>query len=178
MKLIEGMKLKKELQAKAEDLRQKIAQHCAHLSIETALYQDQKDRVAGWLQAHRDIVRQLRKLGMAIQRTNLDTKVTMSLGGEQVELSIAEWILRRRELATMEGAAWQALSDRNLRDGRMNVPTNGQPAPIDVKVVRYYDPVQRDQMVDLFKHEPNQIDSKLEVVNATTDLIEEETVKA
>lgn len=168
MKLIEGMKLKKELQVKAEDLRKKIAQHCAHMSIENPVYGDQRKQVDSWLQAHQDIVKQIRNLTLAVQQTNLATKVTMEIGGEPVELSIAEWILRRRELANMEKAAWEALSDRGLKDQVMK-RTDGQPQ--EIKVVRYYDPVQRDTKVDQFKHEPGMIDRKLEVVNASTELI-------
>ena len=171
MKLIEAMKLKKELQKKAEDLRKKIAESCVHLSIESPLYgEKQGEHVKGWLQGHQDLVKELRNLAISIQRTNLQTKVKMQIGGEEVELSIAEWIMRRRELANMEKAAWESLTDRGLRD-QMMVGSDGK-SQQPVKVIRYYDPVVRDRMVDTFKHEPSRIDSKLEVINASTDLIE------
>lgn len=170
MKIIEGMKLRKELQEKAEDLREKIQQYCVHMDVETPTYGgEQKTVVEGWIQAHQDIVKKMRELSIALQRTNLATRVKMQLGGKDVELSIAEWILRRRELAQMEQAAWAALGDRNLKDGVMNTSAGTQQP---VKVVRYYDPRKRDEMVDLFKHEPGMIDRTLEVVNATTDLLE------
>lgn len=171
MKLIEAMKLKKELQVKAEDLRQKIGQYCAHLSIESPVYgNNQSEMVRGWIQGHQDIIKQIRKVAIAIQKTNLATRVTLSVGGDDIELSIAEWILRRRELAGMEAAAWGALSDGKLKPGQI-MASDGK-TPQSVTVVRYYDPVMRDRMVDAFKHEPSHIDAKLEVVNAVTDLIE------
>ena len=171
MKLVEALKLKKELQVKAQDLRQKIQQNCAHLSIETPMYgteEQQREKVRVWQQAHADIVKEIRNLSLAIAKTNLEVKVKMPLGGTDVELSIAEWILRRRELANMELAAWQALSDRGLKDSVMK---KSDGTPQDVKVVRYYSPNERDEKVELFKHEPGMIDRKLEVVNASTDLI-------
>lgn len=40
-------------------------------------------------------------------------------------------------------------------------------------LVRYFDPVERDNRVSMYREEPGLIDSTLEVVNATTDLLEE-----
>lgn len=171
MKLIEAMKQKKELQKKAEDLREKIAQYSSHSSIESPVYgTDQGTIVKGWVQSHQDIVKKMRELAIAIQKTNLSTKVPMTIAGETVELSIAEWILRRRELAGMEAAAWKAMNDSRVKIGTI-LASDGK-TPQQITVIRYYDPVQRDKMVDAFTHEPNQIDARLEVVNATTELIE------
>ena len=41
-----------------------------------------------------------------------------------------------------------------------------------MKIRRYYDPRERDRMVELYADEPKVIDSSLEVVNAITDLAE------
>lgn len=172
MKLIEGMKLKKELQQKAGDLRQKLSKHSAHMDIEGATYgtvEEQQKVIDGWLQSHQDIVKQMRKLGYAIQKTNIETQVEMEIAGKKVTLSISEWILRRRELATMECQAWTALTDRGLRDQKMK-RSDGE-GHNDVKVVRYFKAKDRDDKIDAFKHEPAQIDRKLEVINATTELV-------
>ena len=99
----------------------------------------------------------------------------MDLGGKNVKLTLAEWVLRRRELAGMERAAWESLTDNGLRDQRMKL-SNGE-GHKDVKVVRYFDPQERDRQVELFKHEPGMIDRNLEVVNATTDLVGYEDAK-
>lgn len=171
MKLIEGMKLKKELVVKAADLRKKIAEECSGYDIHTPTYgtaEQQSAQLRSWLQAHQDIVKQIRKLAVAIQKTNLATSVTMPLGGEQVTLSIAEWILRRRELASQELAAWEALTDGKRKEQAVKNPDGSLSV---AKVVRYYDPLLRDKMVDAFKHEPGVIDRTLEVVNATTELL-------
>src|SRR5882672_7662203 len=99
MKLIQAMKKLKDLNAKAEDLRKKVSQNCADLSIETPMYKDQATTVEGWIQAHGDILKEILSLRVAIQRTNLSTPVTVELDGKQVTKSIAEWIHRRRDLA-------------------------------------------------------------------------------
>lgn len=167
MKIIEGLKKIKELQKKAEDLRSKIATHSAHLDYETPLYSNQKGQVSEWLQAHSDVLKEILKYRVGIQRVNLSTDVTIEIGGKAVTKTIAEWIHRRRDLANFEAKAWKALTDRGLKEGVINQST-GEPKAI--KLVRCYDPIERDGKVDIYSDEPMTIDSKLEVINAITEL--------
>lgn len=169
MKLIEAMKLIKELQVKREDLVSKVRGHCADLDFETPMYADQKRQVAEWIQSHSDVCREILRLRHLIQKTNLATVVAIELGGARVEKTIAEWIHRRRDLAGFELAMWSGLSDRGLKEGRM---ASSQPGgePRDVKIRRYFDPLERDKKIELYRSEPGIIDRTLEVVNATTEL--------
>lgn len=169
MKIIEALKKIKMLQQKAEDLRDKIGAHSADLDFETPLYADQRKQVAEWMQAHSDILKEILRLRVAIQRTNLATLVTITLGGKDVTKPIAEWIHRRRDLAECERLAWGRLTDRNLKEGTIQQST-GQAR--EVKIRRYFDPVERDNKLDLYRTEPQVIDATLEVTNAITDLIE------
>ena len=170
MKLIQAMKQVKDLLRKAEDIRGKIATHCAYNSIETPTYGDkQRETVAGWLQSHDDILKEVLRLRRAIQWTNLETAVTIELDGKQVTKSIAEWIHRRRDLAKLSQEAWGKLGDKNLREGTM---MNSLGEKVEVKIVRAYDPATRDRMLELYRSEPSVIDATLEVVNAITDLVE------
>lgn len=169
MKLIEALKKIKELQRKAGDLRDKIAKHSAHLSFETPLYPNQTVQVKEWLQAHSDILKEVLKLRIAIQKTNLETNVTIELGDENVTKTVAEWIHRRRDLALDETKAWQKLTDRNLKEGRYKESTGEER---EVKIVRCYDAKERDKKIDLYSSESILIDVKLEIVNAVTSLIE------
>ena len=173
MTIVEALKTKKRLNKKLEDLRKKISQYSAHLDNEKPVYgsvDDQRARVQGWVQSHRDLVKKIEDLSISIQKTNLNTQVEISLGGKQVTKSIAQWILRRTQLAASEEACFNALHDRNLRD--TVVTASDGKTKQQVSVVRYFDPVERDRMVDTFRHEPSMIDQKLEVVNATTQLVE------
>jgi len=169
MKLIEALKQIKDLQRKAEDLRGMVAANSAHLSYETPMYPDQKAKVDSWLQSHSDILKEISRLRVAIQRTNLETPVMIQLNGVGVEKSIAEWIHRRRDLADLECKAWKSLTDRGLREGIANQSTGQQ---VEVKIVRCYDPSKRDEKIMALSSEPTTIDSTLEIVNAVTDLIE------
>lgn len=169
MKLIQAMKQIKDLVVKAEDIRKLIAKHSADLSYETPAYADTKAQVDSWLQSHKDILKEILRLRVAVQRTNLETVVPIELDGKSVTHTIAEWIHRRRDLATLEASAFAQLTDRNLKEGVAQQSTG---AAIEVKIRRYYDAATRDKAIASYKSEPHLIDATLEVANAVTDLIE------
>ncbi len=171
MKIIEAMKRVKANKEKLADLQKQIGQYCAGYDFEAPTYgMDTANKITEWLQSCDDISRQSAKLLVAIQRTNLATSVTITLGDNNITKSIAEWVWRRREYAKIDLATWSMLTDRNLKEG---MHTNSQGTPTLVKVVRHYDPVKRDRMVAMYKSEHHEIDAALEVVNAVTDVIEE-----
>lgn len=169
MKLIEGMKQIKELRRKADDLVGKIKYHSAHLNYETPVYADQKGQVSEWLQSHGDIVKEIEKLRLRVQKTNLSTDVTIKFNSKTVTKPIAAWIHRRKDLAALDQVAWQSLTDKNLKEG---FARDTQGAEREIKIVRCYDPKQRDEMVSMFLGEPALIDQTLEVINATTELLD------
>ena len=169
MKLIEALKKIKDLQRKASDLRDLVNNNCARSSLETDKYPEQAKKVAGWMQSHSDLLKEILHLRVAIQRTNLTTSVAIELGEKVVTKTIAEWIHRRRDLAAEELKMWNCLSDRGIQEGIVKGPTGD---PVEIKVVRFYDPTERDNKRELYQSEPLTIDSKLEVTNAITDLIE------
>lgn len=169
MKIIEAMNAVKMGNQKIDDLQTKISLHSAHLSHETPVYQDTAAQIREWQQSIHDQGKENVRLLLAIQRTNLATKVSIKLGDKLVEKTLAEWVWRRREYAEKDYRAWSNLTDRGLREGR--IPSSiGE--PMDVKIVRNFDPKVRDAKTLEFKQEPQLIDSALEVANAITDLIE------
>lgn len=74
-----------------------------------------------------------------------------------------------RDLATDEAKMWRGLTDKNLKEGTMK-QSNDQ--PVEVKIIRCYEPEERDQRIYSLESEPSIIDGKLEIVNAVTDLME------
>lgn len=170
MKIIEAMKRVKLNDEKIVDLHQKIALVSANLTIETPVYGDQTAKHIGeWLQACEDIGRENIRLLVSIQRTNLVTNVTIEVGGKSVTKSIAEWVWRRRKYAENDRLAWSKLTDRNLKEG---VGQSSTGVPLEIKIQRHYDPIKRDEKLSEYRSEPHQIDAALEIVNATTDLVE------
>ena len=169
MKLIQALKKIKELQRKASDLRGLVKDNCARSSLESDRYDDQEEKVDGWIQSHSDLLKEILRIRVAIQKTNLETIVTIELGSKAVTKSIAEWIHRRRDLASDELRMWNCLTDRNIVEGQVKSPSGD---PVDIKIFRFFNPSERDASKELYQSEPLIIDSKLEVVNALTDLIE------
>jgi len=179
VKIIEAMKQIKDLQQKAEDLRGKVAKYCTDLDHETVVYgteQEQRAQIESWIQAHSDILKEILHLRVAIQATNLATPVAIQLNGKVVTKTIAEWIHRRRDLAGAEQEMWAGLGrkESGMREGTLQTST-GQLQ--EVKIRRYYDPSNRDEHLEVYRSEPLRVDATLEVVNATTDLIEFELKK-
>lgn len=170
MKIIEALKKIKDLRLKADDLKDKVKNHSADLDCETAIYPDQKAKIAEWLQAHGDIVKEILSLRYRIQKTNILTEVTIEIGSVHVTKSIAEWIHRRKDLAKLQEEMWRTLDWKQtmLKEGQIQATPNS-PLVI-VKKRLYFDPVTRDNAVAMYRSEPSQIDAALEIVNAITDL--------
>lgn len=169
MKIIEAMKRVKMNDEKVADLQQKISANSANISIETPLYGNDTDqRVREWLQSAEDIGQENIRLLVAIQRTNMATPVTITLGDKPVTKTIAEWVWRRRRYAEVDLGTWQKLTDKGIKEGIQQGPTG----PIEIKIVRHYDPMVRDAKLVEYRSEPHLIDGALEIVNATTDLVE------
>lgn len=170
MRLIEAMKRVKSNKEKITDLQKKVADHCANMAHETPVYGTETGtRIKEWLQSCTDLSQENVRLLLAIQRTNLHTPVSIMLGEKSTTKMIAEWVWRRREYAALDLLTWSKLTDRGLKEGLANTST-GQ--PFELKLVRHYDPVQRDGRLALYKSEPHDIDAALEIANATTDLLE------
>lgn len=170
MKIIEAMKRVKQNDQKIIDLQQKISENCANLSHETPVYgTETQKKISEWLQSCDDLSQENIRLLCAIQKTNLNTKVTIEISGTSVTKSISEWVWRRKKYAEIDYKTWNQLSDRGLKEGFMNSSVG---TPFEVKITRYFDPLKRDSMKEMYRSEPYEIDSALEVVNATTDLID------
>lgn len=169
MKIIEAMKTVKANKEKVAELMQRIQRNSAHLSIESPQYGDaQREQVQSWRQSSIDTLRDNVQLLARIAKTNQATQVVIKINDAPVEKTIAEWVWLRREYAGLEAAVWGSLSDRNLKEGQV------QSSPgvfTEVKLIRYYDPIERDKNLDALRRLPHDIDAALEVVNAVTDLL-------
>jgi hypothetical protein len=169
MKIIEALKQTKDLTRKIADLQVKIAKNSAYPSNEKPVYENQKAQVSEWIQSVHDLLKEILRLKIAIQKTNLATEVVIELDGVPVTKTIAEWVIRRRDLAKIEADTWLYLTDRNIRQGTIK-QSNDQ--LIEVTIVRCFEPAERDRKINSFQSEPTIIDGKLEIINAITDLIE------
>lgn len=174
MKIIEALKKTKDLKRKADDIRDKLKNFCADLDADTPAYETperQKSQIAEWLQSIADILKEIERLRIGIQKTNLATEVPVEVAdGKIVTKSIAAWIHRRKDLATLEAVAWKCLTDRNLQPKNYTIEGSNEFRVANVR--KYYNQKERDEKVEDFTSEPSRIDAALEVVNATTDIVD------
>jgi len=176
MRLIEAMKETKSTLRKMEDLRKKISQYCADLDCMQPTYgspEEQKKKISEWLQSHNSLALKLTDLKKAIQLTNLKTSVTIKVGDNDVIRSIAEWVIRRREIIDLQLLAYNDLSDKGLAERGLRAIGNVEETKrlSSARVRFYFDASDRDRNIEILKNEKESIDKALEIVNATTELL-------
>lgn len=176
MKLIEALKEVKSILRKMEDLRKKIASHCADLDVMQPTYgsaSEQEKKVSGWLQSHDDSALALTNLKKKIQDTNLQTPVVIKVGDNDIMRSIAEWIIRRREIIDLQLLAYTSLGDRGLSEKGLRAI--GSPEEMkklqNARVRFYFNASERDKNIDILKNEKESIDKALEIANVVTELL-------
>jgi len=99
------------------------------------------------------------------------TEVNIHLDGKYVTKTIAEWVHRRRDLAKNEESAWRKLTDKGHKEQYTTQLTPNSPQNV-IKRRLYFDPIERDKKIELYRSEPSLIDATLEITNAVTDLLD------
>lgn len=172
MKIVQALKTIKANRMKIDDLIRKIRDNAARTSIQTSPYGDQETvikQVASWMDTVRSVIRENEILTNRLHRTNALTSVTMEIGNKSITKTIDEWIVRRKEGVSFETRMMQSLTDLGLREELVKQPDG---STIHVTIVRHFDPKQRDDRMSVLMDEVQIIDSTLEIVNATTDLVD------
>ena len=171
MKIIEALKAVKANREKITDLQMLIAKNAAHMESQngSTAYNDPKKKIKVWVQSIHDTLLENARLLTQIQKTNLNTLVSIEMpSGVTVEKSISEWIVRRREGVDTEILTYQA-----MRHSLKQQAIQSQDGTIKVdQVVVNYSTEDRDTKMMELSREKSLIDGKLEIVNATTELLE------
>ena len=175
MTIIEGLKKIKLLKQKYQSQTERIANACAELGYENEQFtygtaEEQQAMVGGLIKSCQDIVAEIENISLRISKTNIETPVTIELEGKHITKPIAGWILRRRELSALSAQPYDCLTDRGLQPKAYQV--EGSDDTHVANVVRFFDPKKRDEKKEQLKGEPLEIDGRLEVVNATTQLLQ------
>jgi hypothetical protein len=170
MKIIEALKTIKANKAKVEDLIQKIKMNSAIRSDQTSPYGNKAfEQVNTWLDMVRQVLRDNEILTRCIHKTNNDTLVTIEIGGVAVAKSIDEWLTRRNGNIQLQQMAYGSLTDRGLKEELVKMPDGSVQ---HVTIVRHFDAAVRDTVLEHLAQETSLIDMRIEIVNATTDLME------
>ena len=170
MKIIEGMKRLRVIEKRMESQRNAVTEYASKLSTEMPRFQtkeDQAKEVASLIQSNNDLCAEYLRIKRSIEYTNL--KVTVELQGKAY--SISDLLVVKRKLADRMVATYRALNDTVARDRLRNAPKFDGETP---KVEVLYDERTKLDNIRKWQDLADIIDSRLEVINATTDLIEME----
>lgn len=169
MMLVEAMKKLRTIEKRMENNMQDITRYSSMVSTEKPLFdteEKQRKEVRGLVQANNDLAKRYLKIKMDIEYTNLVTQVEL----DGSTYAISELLVLKRKLAKMMERTYAAMSEKDAQN-RMHMmrSIDGQSSP---HVVRLYTEDERRKGLRQWQDLYQNIDSRLEVVNATTPLKE------
>jgi hypothetical protein len=168
MRIIEALKKKKANLARMTSILGLVKINSAALSSTVSGYKDPVAQLQSWVDEYNSLVNENEELLHRVHETNLSTLVTITIGGNTITQSIDRWIYRRQAGIDAQSALYAGMTDCGLRASLVPQPTG---EAIHVTVVRFFDPELRDRKLSELQSEPYAIDSALEIINATTDLV-------
>jgi phenylalanyl-tRNA synthetase alpha subunit len=169
-KIIEGMKQLKVIEKRIQKNTQEITQYASMVNTERPSFDsdvEQKRQVESRIQANKDLLKEYLFLKRKIEYTNLNTVV--EIGG--VSYTISDLLVIKRHMAKAMLETYDAL---NLNAAQSRMQRGGYAGPTGEKIqaIAMYDEktknAGRREWQDLYDN----INSRLEVINATTDLSE------
>lgn len=167
MKLIEAMKSLRLLEKRMWDNASRITTYASWASTERPHFgteEEQNKQVNALVQANYDLMNEYLKVKRNIERTNLETIVEV----EWISYTLSDLLVIKRKLGRQMVSTYQAMNDSRVRWGQWARDVNWEPP----MMVQYYDEQVKNEGIMKWENLYNAIDSRLEVVNATTDLIE------
>ncbi|MBD3406146.1 MAG: hypothetical protein GF411_08480 [Candidatus Lokiarchaeota archaeon] len=168
MKIIEGLKKLKVLEKRINKNCEDITKYASVLSTEKPAFETeakQKEEVKKLVQSSEDLANEYLKLKGQIEKTNLQVSATIK--GRTHSLS--EFLVIKRKLARIMQRVYTAL-DTSAAENRSH--TMRFAPDQKVNIIQLYDEAERNDKLREWQELYEEIDSRLEVINATEDLIE------
>lgn len=171
MKIIEALKklrsIEKEIMKRnCED----ITKYASMASNEKPYFESadkQRAEVRSLVQSSMDLIQNYMKLKRDIEYTNLMTKLII----KGKEYSLQDALVIKRKLAGLALRVYQALND-SAGGQRIATMRIGSSEGKTITIERYYKEEDRNRGIKEWQDIVDEIESKLEVINATTDIIE------
>lgn len=168
MKVIEGMKELKLIEKKIADNATLIREYCGRLSNEMPRLgsdEEQKKKVAELIQSSEDLIQRYLKIKRDIEYTNIMTSVEHN--GKKI--TISDLLVMKRKLIAISELTYRALDLTKVED--MVRKANSTRAN-DITVVKFFDENRKNEELSRLMDMKYNLDSRLEVVNAQTELME------
>jgi len=169
MKLIEGMKTLKVIEKRMQHNAERINQYAAIVSTERPIFgteAEQRKQLESLIQANNDLAKEYLSIKKRVDMTNLKTEVTI---GKDV-FTIADLLQIQRNVAKLMRMTFNALNDR-LAEQRL-ASMRQQSTEKTPRVERMYDESRKYEGLQYWQGLEDEIETRLEVINATTELIE------
>jgi cysteinyl-tRNA synthetase len=167
MKIVEGIKELKHILKKMEKNSKQITEYAAAPDTERLHFgtkDAQAKEIRGLIQSNLDLSQNYLKIKQMIEKTNLVTVV--EINGKPY--TISELLVLKRTLARVLGQTYKALNDSHARTRLVATP-RGEKQPI---IEKFYDEREKNDGERYWDDLYHTIDSRLEVINATTELVE------
>jgi len=173
MKIIEALKELNIIEKKMDKNTEEITKYASIVNIERPAFEseaEQRREVEARIQSNKDLMKRYLWLKRCIEHTNLTTQV--ELGGVKHKLIDLLFIKRKMggKMLSTYGAMNPSAAENKLRMNRVALPTDGR----QVQVITLYDEKDKNKGLAEWQNLVDNIDSRLEVFNATIDLIEVE----
>lgn len=168
MKIIEALKKLKVIEKRITSNAKDITAYASVLSNEKPAFgteEEQRREVSQLLQSSEDLGNEYLDLKRKIEKTNLTVEVEMN--GKKY--SISDLLVIKRKLAKMMMDTYSALNTQNA-DHRLMYNKAGQGQM--PTVVQLYDEAAKNKKLRSWQEMYDQVDSRLEVINATEDIVE------
>lgn len=155
MTILQALKKIKHLDRKIEKNKVRVSRWCSYMSDEEPMYD--ADGIRKLLQSVEDTIRERNRLRHLIHKTNILTVVTF----EHKEFTIDELLLLRTQTlpALLASLACLRRKEKSYHHEK------------NVKVVMQYDPIYRDKSIDSIENTMDELDSFLDNINITTELV-------
>lgn len=169
MKIVEALKKLRVIEKRMAGNSAAISEYCSKVTTEMPRFpsvDEQKKEVQGLIQANTDLMTLYLKLKRSVEYTNLTTKV--EIGGQKY--SLADLLVIKRKMARSMINTFSSLNDSKAQS-RLRFAPNFEDSKPQVELL--YN--EKDKLNGLRKWQDlyDNIDSRLEVLNATLDLAEE-----
>lgn len=163
LKLVEALKELKIIEKKIKKNNEYITEYCSNpknmvpaLGTENA----QREKVKSLIQANMDLTKRYLRLKANIDYTNLNVKIG--------KYSLHELLDMKRKGTQFMITTYKSLNDSHARS---LVPIHSMQDNKPTEIVHLYDKASRDEMLAKWLIFDEEMDGKIEVTNATTDLM-------
>jgi len=174
MKMIEALKEKKLNQKKVAGVTQEIQKYSSLTSTEKPAFDSEKtqrEHILRLIQSGIDLLERRAKLKVMIDKTNINTKLRIPKGvvTQEHEISIAEALMFKmnyKEYCTLFVALNKVVAENKLKSIQLN--SDGSRA----QSIQLYDEDFKNNSLKDLQMKFDYIDAHLEMLNATTDIVE------